>query len=119
MAHDRESARHQRRQARAAEKPIEQMAHFRGDGIVRQIQDDNARVVRRRIIADIGKVEVTSHQNSRFGAGKVGNLPVGRRSKANLASMDNVMTLQAHNGHGRSWEIRIKQEFHRGPVGST
>ena len=95
-----------------AEEAREQLGDIGGSRRGGNNEDNDACIVSRRIVPDIGKIEIASHQTLLLSLRMTGNFPVVRMPQSNVPDVHSFIAMAAYDVHGRAWQIRIDEECH-------
>lgn len=109
---DRQTPVQRGHESRFAGKPFNDGADDRRGRIVRQPQNDDAGILLRRIVPDVGEIQVTRQQHSTGRPRALGDLVVRGRSKSDVTSELDLVSEHLQNCHCRPRHIGVNEEPH-------
>ena len=89
------------------------MVDLRGDGVVGQFQHDDARIIVRRIIADVGKIKITRDEDQLPGLGVRSYRGIVRTVRKNIADILDFVSQPAQQTGRRAGHVGVEQKFHQ------
>ena len=110
--HDRQAPGHHLIHARGLQKLAQDGSDLCRERVVREVEDDQARVFGGLVVADVGEVEIPRHEAEAVLAGVSGDFYVRRVAQADVANVGRLVAGVGDRFGGASGHVCVDQDLH-------
>ena len=109
---DRQSAAELSQPLLRASEGLDHLHDMRSSRVVWQVEDDDPRVLRGRVVPDVCEVEVARGQRQLVATSVGRNDIVASVTQADITDIDRLVTQSAQGARCRSWQAGVHEEAH-------